>query len=299
VPRIVYGVHPVDEVLRRRGADVQALLVSRRQRVDHLVAAAEQRHVAVQLGAPEDLDALSGGRPHQGVVAVVGEYPYVDLEDLLANLAQVSLQANIDHNDYAVHLPNLSNCGNNDLPSESSIESEPSKAANRISALAGPAPELSAGVPLLVVLDSVTDPQNLGAIMRSALVLGATGVVLPKDRAAPVTPTVVRVSAGASEHLPCARVTNLARALEQMKAAGVWTVGAVESGGVLPEQADLAAPVAIVLGNEQKGIRPLVRRGCDVLLTIPSRGAIASLNVSAAATALLYEAARQRRGVCS
>jgi 23S rRNA (guanosine2251-2'-O)-methyltransferase len=295
VPRIVYGVHPVDEVLRRRPDVVQALLVSRHQRVDHLVAAAEQRHVAVQISSPEDLDALSGGRPHQGVVAVVGEYPYVDLEDLLARRALPADTAEYAKSSKSVHVPISENRphGSEDvLPPELARESKDVKMVIR--ATPPPAPDLAAA-PLLVVLDSVTDPQNLGAIMRSALVLGATGVVLPKDRAAPVTPTVVRVSAGASEHLRCARVTNLARALEQMKAAGVWTIGAVERGGVLPEQADLAAPVAIVLGNEQKGIRPLVRRGCDVLLTIPSRGQIASLNVAAAATALLYEAARQRR----
>jgi 23S rRNA (guanosine2251-2'-O)-methyltransferase len=122
-------------------------------------------------------------------------------------------------------------------------------------------------------------------------------LVLPKDRAAPITPTVVRVSAGASEHLPCARVTNLARALGQMREAGLWVVGAVEAEGVGPEVADFGGSTALVLGNEQKGIRPLVRRGCDVLVTIRSCSRIASLNVAAAATALLYEASRQRTRV--
>jgi 23S rRNA (guanosine2251-2'-O)-methyltransferase len=134
--------------------------------------------------------------------------------------------------------------------------------------------------------------------MRSALVLGASGLLLPKDRSASVTPTVVRVSAGASEHLPCARVTNLARALAQANAAGLWVVGAVERGGVAPERADLRGPTAVVLGSEQRGIRPLVRRGCDIIVTIPSRSRIASLNVAAAAAAILYEAWRQRGG-CS
>ena len=237
--RIVYGLHPVEELLRRRDRQVQSLFVARRDGAASLLAVAAARGIAVQASSPLELDQLCGGGSHQGVAALVGEYAYVEVEELV----------------------------------------EPSDAP-----------------PLLVVLDSVTDPQNVGAIIRSALVLGATGLVLPKDRAAPITPAVVRVSAGASEHLPCARVTNLARSLAQLKQAGLWVAGAVESGGETPERVDLTGPSAIVLGNEQRGMRPLVRSSCDLLVTIPSRGRIASLNVAAAATALLYEAARQRRG---
>jgi 23S rRNA (guanosine2251-2'-O)-methyltransferase len=156
-------------------------------------------------------------------------------------------------------------------------------------------PALRGRTPLIIAADSLTDPQNLGAIFRSAVVLGATGLILPRDRSVHVTPTVVRVSAGATEHLPCALVTNLARALAQLKEAELWVAATVERGGVDPADADLSVPLVLVLGNEHKGIRPLVLKACDLQLTIPSRGEIASLNVSAATTALLYEAARQRR----
>jgi 23S rRNA (guanosine2251-2'-O)-methyltransferase len=152
--------------------------------------------------------------------------------------------------------------------------------------------------PLLLVLDGVQDPQNLGALVRSAHVLGAHGVVVPKDRAAHVTPSVVKASAGATEHVAIALVTNLARALEELKAAGVWTVGAVvEPGGdegAAPWEVDLAAPTALVLGAEGAGVRPLVARGCDLRVRIPMAGRVASLNVAAAGAILLYEAARQR-----
>ena len=150
-------------------------------------------------------------------------------------------------------------------------------------------------VPLLVVLDGVQDPRNLGAIVRSAHALGAHGVVVGKDRAAPVTPAAVKASAGATEHLPVVRVTNLSRALETLKERGVWTVGAVVREALAPSSVDLAAPTALVLGAEARGLRPLVERGCDHKVQIPMVGRVASLNVSVAAGILLYEAVRQRR----
>lgn len=154
----------------------------------------------------------------------------------------------------------------------------------------------AAHAPWLVFLDGVQDPQNLGSIFRSALVLGATGLVIPRDRAASVTPATVRVSAGATEQLPCAQVVNLGRALDQAREAGLWVAGTVEQGGGHPAAVDLTGPLALVLGNEQKGIRPGVLKRCDHLLTLPSGGGtIASLNVAAAAAVFCYEVARQRR----
>jgi 23S rRNA (guanosine2251-2'-O)-methyltransferase len=151
-------------------------------------------------------------------------------------------------------------------------------------------------VPLLVVLDGVQDPRNLGAIVRSAHVLGAHGVVVGKDRAAPVTAAAVKASAGATERTPIARVTNIVRALETLKARGVWTVGAVVGpGAAAPWTLDLRGPIALVLGAEAKGLRPLVLRACDHRAEIPMAGTVTSLNVSVAAGILLYEAARQRR----
>jgi 23S rRNA (guanosine2251-2'-O)-methyltransferase len=149
---------------------------------------------------------------------------------------------------------------------------------------------------LLVVLDSVQDPHNLGAIIRSASVFGADAVIIPRDRAVSVTPVVVKSSAGATEHMPICKVTNLARTLEQLKAAGVWTVAAVADDAQEPWQIDLTGSIAIVMGAEGKGLRPLVAKGCDFRARIPMAGQVASLNVSVATGALLYEAVRQRSG---
>jgi 23S rRNA (guanosine2251-2'-O)-methyltransferase len=149
--------------------------------------------------------------------------------------------------------------------------------------------------PLLVVLDRVTDPRNLGAVCRSAEGAGATGVVVPAHGSAVVTPAVARASAGAVEHVPVAVVTNLARYLEEVKGPDLWIFGAAgEAGTQSMWDTDLSGGVAIVLGAEGKGLRPLVRRTCDALVSIPLIGQVESLNVSVAAAVLLYEARRQR-----
>ncbi len=146
---------------------------------------------------------------------------------------------------------------------------------------------------IVVVLDGVTDPQNLGAALRVADGAGASGVVIPKDRAAGVTAAAVKASAGASEHVPVARVTNLRRAVDLMKEAGLW-VYAAEVGGRPHTDLDLTGPVGLVLGSEGRGVRRLVREGCDGTVSIPMLGAVGSLNVSVASAVLLYEARRQR-----
>ncbi len=153
--------------------------------------------------------------------------------------------------------------------------------------------DLLAAPDTLVVLDGVTDPQNLGAVLRVADGAGASGVVIPKDRAAGVTAAAVKASAGASEHVPVARVTNLRRAVDRMKEAGLW-VYAAEVGGTPHTDLDLTGPVGLVLGSEGRGVRRLVREGCDGTVSIPMLGAVGSLNVSVAAAVLLYEARRQR-----
>jgi 23S rRNA (guanosine2251-2'-O)-methyltransferase len=147
--------------------------------------------------------------------------------------------------------------------------------------------------PLVVVLDGVTDPQNLGAVLRVADGAGASGVVIPRDRAVGVTAAAVKASAGASEHVPVARVTNLRRAVDRMKEAGLW-VYAAEVGGTPHTELDLTGPVGLVLGSEGRGVRRLVREGCDGTVSIPMLGAVGSLNVSVAAAVLLYEVRRQR-----
>ena len=148
--------------------------------------------------------------------------------------------------------------------------------------------------PLVVVLDSVTDPRNLGAVLRVADGAGASGVVIPKDRAVSMTAAVVKASAGASEHVPVARETNLRRALDRMKKAGVWAYAAEGREGTTYTELDLSGPVVFVMGSEGRGLRRLVRKGCDGAITIPMRGAVSSLNVSVSAAVLLFEARRQR-----
>jgi 23S rRNA (guanosine2251-2'-O)-methyltransferase len=152
---------------------------------------------------------------------------------------------------------------------------------------------LAAPDPLIVVLDGVTDPRNLGAVLRAAVGAGASGVVIPKDRAVGVTAVAVKASAGASEHVPVVRETNLRRAIDRMKEAGVW-VYAAEIGGPTYTDLDLSGSVALVLGSEGRGVRRLVREGCDGAVSVPMLGAVGSLNVSVAAAILLYEARRQR-----
>jgi len=148
--------------------------------------------------------------------------------------------------------------------------------------------------PLLVCLDQVTDPQNLGAVVRSAEGAGATGVILPAHGSARVTPAVSRSSAGAVEHLPIAVVPNLARYLGDIKGDDLWTYAGDSEGSLSMWDADLTGGTALVLGAEGKGVRPLVRRTCDALISIPLAGKVGSLNVSVAAAILLYEARRQR-----
>jgi 23S rRNA (guanosine2251-2'-O)-methyltransferase len=242
--RIVYGANPVKELLSARGREISVIYLAEGDTgpaLAEIARLARGRQVTVEARPRVELDALAGEEArHQGVVAVAGEYPYLELEDLLARVP--------------------------------------------------------AGTPaLLVVLDGVQDPHNLGAVIRSAAVLGAHGVIVPKDRAAPVTAAVVKASAGATEHLPVARVTNLARAIAELKEAGIWTVGAVARSAPAPWAVDLKGPIALVLGAEGPGLRPLVLKSCDFLVEIPMAGRVASLNVSVTAGALLYEAVRQRR----
>jgi 23S rRNA (guanosine2251-2'-O)-methyltransferase len=243
--RTVHGVNPVRELLRAGGEAPAELWVAEgaeKARLGDLVRLARERGAKVREAPRQKLDRLAGTDRHQGVVAVVADYRYRDVEELL----------------------------------------EAAKARGE--------------PPLLVVLDGIEDPQNLGAIIRSAHALGAHGVVVAKDRASGVTPTVAKASAGAVEHCPVARVTNVAQTIETLKESGVWTVASDAEAEVDVGAVDLTGPIALVVGGEGQGVRPLVRRGCDHLVRIPMAGEIGSLNASASAAILLYEAQRQRRG---
>ena len=147
---------------------------------------------------------------------------------------------------------------------------------------------------LILILDSIQDPQNLGALIRTAHVSGAHGVIIPKNRAASVTPTVVKASAGATAFTPVARVTNLAATMERMKQEGIWIIGTAAEAQVSLFQHDFTVNTAVVVGGEDRGIRRRVLSVCDQTVSIPVRGHISSLNASVAAGVVLYEVIRQR-----
>ena len=148
--------------------------------------------------------------------------------------------------------------------------------------------------PLIVICDELSDPHNLGAILRSAECAGAHGIIIPKRRSVGLPATVAKASAGAVEYMKVARVTNINNAIAELKEKGVWIYGTAAEGSIPMYKADLTGPAAIVIGNEGDGISPLVRKNCDGMLSIPMKGRISSLNASAAASILLYEAVRQR-----
>ncbi|RMG10292.1 MAG: 23S rRNA (guanosine(2251)-2'-O)-methyltransferase RlmB [Deltaproteobacteria bacterium] len=151
--------------------------------------------------------------------------------------------------------------------------------------------------PLLLLLDRVQDPRNLGAIVRSAYYLGADGVVVPRDRAAAMSEAAVKASAGTAFHLPVVTVTNLGRSLDRLREAGLWLAAADPEGAEAADQVDLTGPLALVVGGEGSGIRPGIRQRCDLLVRIPMGGRPGSLNAAVAASILLWEVRRQRRAV--
>ncbi len=237
--RILAGRRPVLEALRGKTRVLRVLVESEERSTDVLVAARE-RGVRIDVKDRKELDRLTEGIRHQGVVAIADPYPYVTLEELLD---QVS-------------------------PSSRSV---------------------------FVALDEITDPQNLGAIVRSAVALGADGIIVPKHRAAGITPAVSRASAGATEHATIARVTNLQRTLLGLSEQGMEIVG-------LDANAELAirslsqsmAPRVLVIGSEGKGLRRMVRQRCDIVVQIPQDGPMDSLNASVAAAIAMYELAAKR-----
>jgi 23S rRNA (guanosine2251-2'-O)-methyltransferase len=203
---------------------------------------ARERGVPVEIRPSANLDRLVKGAPHQGILAEVGPFPYVDAEELVSRALR--------------------------------------------------APEGA----FLIVLDGIQDPQNLGAILRTAEAAGAHGLILPRDRAVGVTPAAVRASAGATEYLAVARVTNVAAFLDWVKTVGMWVVGAEPTAGCLLYAVNMEGPLTLVIGAEGRGLRPLIKSRCDVQVRIPVFGRVASLNASSAAAVCIFEVIRQRHG---
>jgi len=151
------------------------------------------------------------------------------------------------------------------------------------------------GPPLLLALDSIQDPHNLGAIIRSAVAAGVNGIILPKDRSAPITGTVIKVSAGSVFHVDICKVTNLVSSFKVLKEKGIWVFGATKDASRPIYETDLTVPACLVIGSEGKGLRPLVAEECDLNISIPMQRSLDSLNASVAAGILLFETVRQRR----
>jgi 23S rRNA (guanosine2251-2'-O)-methyltransferase len=243
MPEYVWGRNPVLETLHS-ARQVKRVLLAEGQRESPALASilqeARQRHVPVETVPRARLDQLSHGAVHQGVLAVVGERSYADIDEILAAAER---------------------------------KNEP---------------------PFLLILDAIQDVNNLGSLLRTAEAAGVHGVIIPEHRAAEVNATVIKTSAGATEHLLIAQETNLTRVIEELKKRNIWVVGLAGEAKTLYTQANLTGPLALVVGNEGKGISRLVREHCDLLIKLPMYGHINSLNAAVAGSIALYEALRQR-----
>ena len=240
-PDVIAGRNPVSEAIRS-GRAIDKILVARGEKTGAVVgilAKAREKQIPIKEADRVKLDFLSGGAPHQGIVALAAAKEYATVEDMLAYAAE---------------------------------KGEP---------------------PFLVILDELEDPHNLGAIIRTAECAGAHGVIIPKHRSVGLSYTVGKASAGAVEYMRVARVTNIAKLLDDLKKQGVWIYGA-DMNGTDYTQCDMSGACAIVIGNEGKGIARLVREKCDVIVSLPMKGHINSLNASVAAGILLYHAMQGR-----
>jgi 23S rRNA (guanosine2251-2'-O)-methyltransferase len=239
---VLYGIHPVIEAIRSKSREFDHICVARERqdpRLQELVESCREAGIRLRFEPRDHLARLAKTPSHQGVVAIVRERSFADLEDLIG-------------------------------------------------------PGLNA-TPLLLALDGVEDPQNLGALLRVADGAGVDGVIVTERRSAPLSAVAVKASAGAAEHVRIAKVVNMVRSLEWLKQQNVWCLGLDERGSVDYDQYSYLGPCCLVLGREGEGLHDLVRKTCDQLLRIPMAGQVASLNVSAAGAVVLYEAFRQRR----
>lgn len=241
---VLYGLHPVEELLRSGARGLERVVVARERRdakLEAIVALCREMRVPVSTESKDALTRLAKTDQHQGVLATVRERTFLALEDLY------------------------------------------------------PKPGAEVRFEFLLALDGVEDPHNLGALLRTADAAGVSGVVVPERRSAPISAVVAKSSAGASEHVRIARVTNIVRALEQLKQRNVWVLGLDERGEMDYTEFDYRTNCVLVLGREGAGLHELVKKTCDHLLRIPMTGKVSSLNVSVAGAVVMYEAVRQRR----
>jgi predicted rRNA methylase len=262
---------------------------------------ARANHVPVRLVSQRQIQQVQGSEAPQGVIAFAEPLTEADLSDLVGLRSDdVEATRPVDRMDDERSRPEDAEPADAE-PGDAELEdAEPADAEPE--APVEPARHVKVGrgskvgkMAFLVVVDGVTDPQNLGALLRSAECAGVTGVVLPRHRSAHVTPTVTKVAAGAIEHVSVAVVPGVPGALQELERLGVWTVGLDERGSEPVFNLQLGdRPVALVIGAEGRGLAPLTRQRCDVLARIPLHGSIDSLNVSAAGAVAMFEVARQR-----
>ena len=240
---LIYGRYPVLSALENQRR-LNRIWITPRLRYDprfhSLLFQAKENGTVIDEVEPRRLDQITQQANHQGVVAQVAPYAYIDLGELIERAKSVSEQ------------------------------------------------------PVIVVADGITDPHNLGAIIRTAEAIGTQGLVIPQRRAAGITSSVMKVAAGALETFPVARVVNLSRALEQLKAAGFWIYGAASTASLPLHTVQFSGPVVLVVGSEGEGLSLLTQRCCDVLVSIPLMGNTPSLNASVASGMTLYEVFRQK-----
>lgn len=238
----IEGRNPVLEALRA-DREMDKILIAKgaaQGSIQKIIGMAKDRGIPVQYVEKQKIDQLSTSHAHQGIIAFVAAYKYVEVEDILQ------------------HAKNKKED------------------------------------PFVLILDEITDPHNLGAMIRTADAAGVHGVVIPKRRAVGLTSVVAKTSAGAVEYVPVAKVSNIAQTIDYLKEQGVWIAGADMEGEMPYYSRDLTGKIALVIGSEGKGIGRLIKEKCDFLVNIPMRGEVSSLNASIAASILMYEVAKQR-----
>ena len=267
---------------------------------------ARANHVPVRLVSQRQIQQVQGSEAPQGVIAFAEPLTEADLSDLVGLRSDdVGATSPVDRMDAARSRPEDAEPADAEPEDAEPGDAEPGDAEPEDAEPEAPvesARHVKVGqgsktgkMAFLVVVDGVTDPQNLGALLRSAECAGVTGVVLPRHRSAHVTPTVTKVAAGAIEHVSVAVVPGVPGALQELERLGVWTVGLEERGSEPVFNLQLGdRPIALVIGAEGRGLAPLTRQRCDVLARIPLHGSIDSLNVSAAGAVAMFEVARQR-----
>lgn len=238
---MIYGRNPVLEAIEA-GHEINKALVlegSRDKNLQKVIDALKNKKIQIQFTDRKQLDKLSSGENHQGVIVYVAPYKYYEVEALLERAAEKE------------------------------------------------------EAPFLILLDEITDPHNLGSVIRTANAVGAHGVIIPKRRSAAVNQTVVKTSCGAVEYVPVARVTNMTQTIKKLQEAGVWIVG-TDMGAPTYYETNLTGGIGIVIGNEGDGISRLVKESCDLMVSLPMKGEVSSLNAAVAGSVIMYEVLRQR-----